>query len=99
MIKVKIKSVLSMAKILGANEIYIDLPDGSSVADLVSTLKEKYGHDFQEAVDFEKHCKINRIDWKVRLLLNGNSVELSELKETTCSDGDTICLMVPLAGG
>ena len=99
MIKVKVKSVLGMAKILGASEIYVDLPHGSTVSDLIGALSEKYGSGFNEAVSFEKFCEVNRIEWRVSFLLNGSRISPSEMDERICADGDTLCLLTPLAGG
>jgi len=99
MVKVKVKSVLNMAKILGANELFIELQDGASVADAINFLREKYGTEFIEAIEFKKHCESNNMEWKVRLLHNGINIKDSELTKTVCSDGDIICLLTPLAGG
>ena len=72
-----------------------DVPEGSSVGDLMDLIVGKYGDPFHKYVyDSEKQVR----DY-LSFMLNGVSVSSLEGFRTTLGDGDVLAILPPIGGG
>ena len=68
----------------------MELPEGATVADLLSSLAHRYPrfrHEFYQR------------DLPYALFLNDDQLKLDEVEETPVSEGDTLFIFLPVAGG
>lgn len=95
--KVKVEYVGHIKNIIGSTgEEEIEIADGSSVADLLLTLSEKYGENFKKAI-YERMGT----DVKSNYIVTVNGYLLNQLKgiETKLNDGDRVVLLPIVSGG
>jgi MoaD family protein len=96
-VKVKVEYVGHVRSILnvGREEI-LEIPDKSSVADLLMILSEKYGESFRKAF-YEKGGS----DVKPSFMVAVNGYLLNQLKgvETRLKESDRVALMPVVSGG
>jgi len=77
---------------VGSRKVALELPGGATVADLLSSLANRYSgfrHEFYE----------REIDLPYALFLNDGQIKLDEAGETPVSEGDTLFIFLPVAGG
>ena len=89
-ITVKVGEPLRSA--VGSRKVALELPAGATVADLLSSLADRYPafrHEFYE----------REIDLPYALFLNDDQIKLDEVGETPVSEGDTLFIFLPVAGG
>ncbi len=84
-----------LRKITGKRQERIKVKEDSTLEDTLSVLVEKYGEHFREHVTSPKGKKGLQL---VLLINNQDSKQLNGLK-TTLKDGDTLSLILPIAGG
>lgn len=93
--KVRVKSFTTIRNAIGASEIVVDT-DGSTVGDIIAVLTREYGDKFREEV-------LNpdgTVKPHVRVLLNGHFIDqVGDPLRHSVSEGDTIFLFPPTAGG
>jgi MoaD family protein len=82
--------------IASAREEEVEIREGSSVADLLMVLSEKYGDPFQKAV-YEK----SGTDVKSNYIITVNGYLLNQLKglETKLKNNDHVTLLPIVSGG
>ena len=77
---------------VGSRKMAWGLPEGATVADLLTSLADRYPgfqHEFYE----------REIALRYALFLNDHQVRLDEVGETSVSEGDTLFIFLPVAGG
>lgn len=77
---------------VGSRKVALELPKGATVADLLSSLADRYPgfrHEFYE----------REIDLPYALFLNEGQIKLDEVGEIPVSEGDTLFIFLPVAGG
>jgi len=84
-----------LRKLTGKRHEKIDIKDKSTLEDMVAVLVEKYGEGFERYVSPPKGKKGLQL---VLLINNKDSNQLNGLK-ATLHDGDTVSLILPIAGG
>jgi MoaD family protein len=73
----------------------IKFKEGSTVKDLLAVLAKSYGARFKSHVSSQKRKK----GLQLVLLLNNQDITQLDGLKTTLHDGDTISLILPIAGG
>lgn len=77
---------------VGSKKVVVELPEGATVADFLSSLADRYPgfqHQFYE----------KEIDTPYALFLNDDQIKLDQVEETPLSEGDTLFIFLPVAGG
>lgn len=95
MIKVRVKLFLTLRELVGKDILDIDLPEQSTVQDLLKFMIKEYGRNLSRYVFDER----NKTRGFLNFLVNGkNIIDLNGL-ETTLKNGDSIVVIPPVAGG
>ncbi len=89
---VKVKMGEPLWRAVGQREVMVDC-DGGTIADVLTALSERPG--FQEA--YQRHA--DGIGPEYVLFLNEKALPASAAAVTQCGDGDTLRIMLPIAGG
>ncbi|SHM27754.1 molybdopterin synthase sulfur carrier subunit [Caldanaerovirga acetigignens] len=92
MIKIKVITGSEIAKIVGAHEKIIYLPEGATVNDFLTYLKTEYGEPMEKFL-FKSNRELSQV-----VMVNGKNIAFLEGKDTKLKDGDEIFL-VPIAAG
>jgi molybdopterin converting factor small subunit len=94
--KVKVKTLLPLlAEAMGRQEVDVEFA-GTTAGDLVEHLIRRYGHKARKAICDETGA----MDPVVQMLRNEKEwVRTDRLAETPLQDGDTVILMMLMAGG
>jgi len=73
-----------------------EMPQGSSLSDLIETLSSKYGESLREIFKVDEKSKL---DPSVIATINGASKDLSKAEKIKLKDGDAVALMSLISGG
>lgn len=94
--KIKVKTLLpQLAEAMGKQEVEVEFA-GTTAGDLVAHLVRQYGRKAREAL----HDRAGKMDPVVQMLRNEKEwVRTDRLAETTLEEGDTVTLMMLMAGG
>ncbi len=96
MIRVKIHTILTLKKIVGHRELEVSIQEGSTVKDLLSWMRQRWG----EALSGELfYPESDRLLPHIRLLVNGQDIQFLNGTETILRDGDEFSLLPMLTGG
>lgn len=96
-LRVKVEYLGHIRNLIGCERVEeIEVADGSSLADLLMALSEKYGESFQKAV-YEK----SGADVKPNFIITINGYLLNQLNgvETKLKNNDHVVLMPIVSGG
>lgn len=77
---------------LGSRKVAVELPEGATAADLLSSLAYRYPA-------FQYQFYQRGIDLPYALFLNDEQIKLDEVGETPVSEGDILFIFLPVAGG
>jgi molybdopterin converting factor small subunit len=90
--RVTVKLGEPLRSAVGSRRVALELPEGATVADLLSSLANSYPrfqHEFYE----------REIDIPYALFLNDHQIKLDETGKPPLSEGDTLFIFLPVAGG
>jgi MoaD family protein len=79
---------------IGRKELEVELA-GETISDLIEHLVAQYGRKARQALYDEK----GQLDPVVQVLLNGKEWVTHDRLDTALQDGDSVMLMVMMAGG
>jgi sulfur-carrier protein len=96
MINVKIRTILTLKKAMGSGETDMSFPEGSTLAELIKILVNKWGDDLASQL-----CEPDseRVLPYIRLMVNGRDIAFLNRMETVLQDGDEILILPPVSGG
>lgn len=83
-----------LAEAIGRSQLEVNF-DGQTVRDLLEHLMQRYGRKARQALLDER----GELDMVIQLLLNGKEWITREQLDTPLTDGDTLGLMIFMAGG
>ena len=93
--KVHLKIFLpALPKAIGDNELEFEF-SGVTVSDLIEALIDRYGQKAKQAL----HDERGKLDPLVQILLNGEQWVTHDQLDTPLKAGDSIHLMILMAGG
>ena len=96
MVKVKVRSIGLVRQVLGSADLEVDVPEGTSIPDLLTHLAELKGEKFAPfAVAPERPTAYAPL----RVVVNGRDVGPAEHKERVLAEGDDVLIFLPIAGG
>ena len=93
--KVNLKILLpTLPKVIGRKELEVEFA-GETVNDLIEHLIERYGRKAKQ----ELYDNQGKLDPMIQVLLNGEEWVTRDRLDTALKDGDSVVLMMMLAGG
>ena len=93
--KVKVRAFATLSNLLGGGFLEVELPEGSTVGDLLAELVRRFGKPFREAVMEED----GRLSKYVKVFVNGRDIDFLSGLDTALRDGDEVALIPPAGGG
>ena len=96
MITVKVRTILTIKKILGKGEIELSLPEKSTLKDLVTTLVNRFG---DELASLLLEPETRNVLPHIRLMVNGRDIAFLSGMETVLQPGDDVLILPPVSGG
>ncbi|HSW38422.1 MAG TPA: MoaD/ThiS family protein [Acidobacteriota bacterium] len=94
--EITIHTILGIKKALGGKYTSIDLPDGSTVADVFSVMKERWGEKLTPQLFNQESGKIND---HLRIMVNGQAIPYLNGMETGLKEGDEVLILPMISGG
>ena len=94
--KITLHTILNLKEILGQRLTEIDLPPGSTVEDLLTYLKSRWGDRLSNLL-FEPDGKT--VLPHIRIMVNGQAIQFLEGTKTPLKGGDEVLLLPPASGG
>jgi MoaD family protein len=93
-VNLKILGLPTLSKVMGKKELEVNF-EGTTVNDLISYIVKRYGRKAKEALLNED----GKLDITIQVLLNGREWITHDRLDTILKDGDSIALMLMIAGG
>ena len=90
---VKVKALRPFKETLGAADLEVELPEGTTVEELVHQLVEEHPDFGPQALDDE-----GGIDLTLNIMVSGRPIGENDLG-IVLEEGDEVMLFMPLAGG
>ncbi|MEM2188757.1 MAG: MoaD/ThiS family protein [Nitrososphaerota archaeon] len=91
--KIIVKTFATLREIFGGTGmLYLELPEGSTIEDLLKKLEEQYG----SRLDISRLVGENP---NVKVLVNGREIMYLDGLRTRLRDGDSVAFIPPVAGG
>ncbi|UCH88786.1 MAG: MoaD/ThiS family protein [Thermoplasmata archaeon] len=87
--QIKVKYLMTFSQLTGRKSEEVELPEGSTVNDLVEQLIIKYGRKFKKALEKDIEHR------SVLFMVNDSNGELS----TVLHDNDEVLISYPVGGG
>jgi molybdopterin synthase sulfur carrier subunit len=96
LITVKVRTILTLKKILGKGEVEISVPGQSTLGELLAMMVDRWGNELGSYL-FESKSKSVRP--YIRLMVNGRDIAFLNRMETVLQNGDEILILPPVSGG
>jgi MoaD family protein len=93
-VNLKILGLPTLSKVTGKKELDVNF-EGKTVNDLIDYIIKRYGRKAAEALLDEE----GKLDITIQVLLNGREWITHDRLDTVLKDGDSIALMLMVAGG
>jgi len=93
-LKVTVKFFTTLREITGKREEELEMPEVSTVGEVLDELSRRYGAHFADYV-FEK----GNVRPYLQILINGRNINLLQGLGTRVEEGDTIAILPPAGGG
>lgn len=94
-VRVTIKLFAALREVAGQRLLIEEVPEGSSLGNVVRRICERLGPEFRKQVLDERGEPLER----VRILLNGHNIAFLGGFEVKLKDGDEIAMFPPVGGG
>ena len=94
--KITLHTILGLKEVIGQRLTEVEVPRGSTVADLLTTMRERWG-DRLTARLFKPES--GAVLPYVRIMVNGQTIELLKGMETPLKEGDEVLILPPVSGG
>jgi sulfur-carrier protein len=96
MITVKVRTILTIKKILGRGEMELSIPGNSTLQELVTTLVDGFG---DELASLLLDPKTGKLLPHIRLMVNGRDIAFLGGMGTVLMSGDDVLILPPVSGG
>ena len=92
-LRIKVKTFATLREAFGGRGIlYLDLPEGSTIQDLLNLLESSYSSRISSS-------RLIGENPNVKILLNGREITYLDGFKTRLKDGDVVAFIPPVAGG
>jgi MoaD family protein len=95
-IKITLHTILELKQVVGQRLTEIDLPDGSTVEDFLTYMKDRWGDRLSTHL-FDPDS--GAVLPYVRIMVNGQTIQFLEGIETPLVEGDEVLILPPVSGG
>jgi molybdopterin converting factor small subunit len=95
-VKVTVRSIGTLRQVLGAAELEVTVPEGTTVRGLLLHLEKEKGEGFAPYVSDPEQAGAYA---PLRVLVNGRDVPLGQQQETALAETDDVLIFAPIAGG
>ena len=96
MISVTIKTILDIKKILGASEVTLSVPEGSTLEELLAIMVNRWGEELSSRLLNPANKEILSY---IRIMINGRDIAFLNRLKTKIHAGDQILILPPAGGG
>jgi sulfur-carrier protein len=94
--KITLHAILGIKQIIGQRLLEIELPQGTTVEDFISYLKNRWGEKLSsQLIDPEDGAVLSH----VRIMVNGQTIQFLQGIKTLLKDGDEVLILPPASGG
>ena len=93
--KLRVQYAAQLRAVVGRHEEDVDLPDGSSLADLLTHLASRY----DRGAESHLLTDLGHVRPSLLLVLNDTAVSSSQAACTVLRSGDQVALLPPIGGG
>ncbi len=94
--KITLHTILGLKQIIGQKLTEIDLPEGSTIGDLLTYMKERWGPSLTPHLfDPDSGALLSY----VRIMINGQTISQLNGTETPLNESDEILILPPASGG
>ena len=94
--KITLHTILGLKQVVGQRLTEIDLPQGSTVEDFLTYLRERWGDKLSTRL-FDPDS--GAVLPYVRIMVNGQTIHFLEGMETPLKEGDEVLILPPVSGG
>jgi sulfur-carrier protein len=94
--KITLYTIMGIKDVIGQRLTEIDLPQGSTVADFLTYMRERWG-DKLSTLLFDP-ARDTVLPY-VRIMVNGQTIHYLEGMETPLKEGDEVLILPPVSGG
>ena len=96
MISVKVRTILTIKKILGKGEIEVPVPENTTLQELVTMLGNRFGDELTSLLAGSENR--NSLPY-IRYMVNGRDIAFLNGMETALHSGDEVLILPPVSGG
>jgi molybdopterin synthase sulfur carrier subunit len=96
MISVKVRTILTIKKILGKGEIEVPVPENTTLKELITILGNRFGDELTSLLAGPENR--NRLP-HIRYMVNGRDIAFLNGMETALESGDEVLILPPVSGG
>jgi molybdopterin synthase sulfur carrier subunit len=96
MITIRVRTILTLKRILGKGEVELAVPEGTTLQKLLAMIVDRYGDELASRL-FEEKTKT--VLPYIRLMVNGRDIAFLDRMETILRDGDDVLILPPVSGG
>ena len=93
---VTLHTILGLKQVIGQRLTEIDLPQGSTVEDFLTYVRERWGDELSARL-FDPDS--GAVLPYVRVMVNGQTIRFLEGMETPLKEGDEVLILPPVSGG
>jgi sulfur-carrier protein len=96
MITVKVRTILTIKKIVGKGEIEVPVPENITLQELVAMLVKRHGDELASLLRGPETG--NSLPY-IRYMVNGRDIAFLNGMETALHSGDEVLILPPVSGG
>jgi len=96
MINVKVRTILTLKKVMGSGEIPLSLPERTTLRELITALVNRWGDELASQIYAPKSKNLRPY---IRLMVNGRDIAFLNRMKTVLQNGDEVLILPPVSGG
>ncbi len=94
--KVTLHTILGLKEVVGQRLTEVDLPDGATVGDCLTYMKERWGEGLSGRLLGPEGGAVLPY---VRIMVNGQAIQFLDGLGTVLREGDEVLILPPASGG